>query len=98
MADTAAVTAKDIPGQLWAVASTLSDEAQSAAVRKGMTESDFVRREIARVVEAPPLKDFLKRVGRKRRFKGPPSAEIVRAERMEKRLAKVVRDSKQAES
>lgn len=57
-------------------------EIKARAARAGMSLSDFLLREVERIVEAPPLEEVLARIAaRKRRRLSETPAEAVRSER-----------------
>lgn len=56
-------------------------EVKTRAARAGMSLSDYLLREIERLVEAPPIEEFLDRWGKQVRIRVSESpAEVIRAE------------------
>lgn len=68
--------------QIRNVPDDLHREVKVRAARAGMSLSDFLRREVERLVERPPVDEVLDRLARRGRLAvGESAADAVRAER-----------------
>ncbi|CAN5900330.1 antitoxin [soil metagenome] len=69
--------------QIRNVPDTVHGEIKARAARAGMSLSDFLLREVERIVEAPPFEDLLARLTERTRPRlSETPAEAIRAERL----------------